>query len=103
MMVYVLCVYTSLHNIVVSSLDSTLLTMIERRLEYLMYGDICGNSCSIPGNTNDLQLTGLTHWVNPHVDMLKTIRLVTDDLRLKGYGLRVTGFTQDPWHRSSQR
>ena len=44
MMVYVLCVYTSLHNIVVSSLDSTLLTMIERRLEYLMYDDICGNS-----------------------------------------------------------
>ena len=41
-----------------------------------------------PGNTNDLLLTGLIYWGNPHMDILK-IRLTTYDLRRMNYGLRV--------------
>ena len=49
-------------------------------------------------NTNDLLLTGLTHWRNPQVDILK-IRFTTYGLRLTTYDLRFTAFIHDLWDR----
>ena len=46
-----------------------------------------GDNVVIPvkRNTNDLLLTGLTHWINPQMDILK-IKLTAYDLRLTALG-----------------